>query len=368
MITKTGITTNIVKRELEASTNNVRELCTHTNINMYAKFKPVKFASAAPDRNADWWKAQDGYCGLIPARVQTLTSANLMSAKWEYAKPTGGAQEPYRLADFGGYNHTGIPFYIVTFPHTIYRNQAIDVLFAENDAENENILSIRDIAKSLNSTELYIGILCEINGYTKIYTSNNILDANMLGNFCVTIKSNLATAAGTGTVKMTLFLSTLPANDATDTLPSSALIYAYPATTGICTQKSVSVMTAPTYVDNFNITEWVSVENVNFNTIKFKCKIRHNTLTNASINVKHLLLSYTIIDEWGNNYNLSNNRYWNSETATYTANSSGDIIIEKTFTMAGITTIRNWGGMFSLTYDNYTTPDALGGFQINYKY
>ena len=114
--------------------------------------------------------------------------------------------------------------------------------------------------------------------------------------------------------------------------------------------------------------EWVSVENVNFNTIKFKCKIRHNTLTNASINVKHLLLSYTIIDEWGNNYNLSNKRYWNSETATYTANSSGDIIIEKTFTLAGITTIRNWGGMFSLTYDNYTTPDALGGFQINYKY
>lgn len=85
-------------------------LCTHANINPFAKYKPVCFANSIPDRNAavnPWWKA-GGDCGLVPYMLRDYSDiANHCDGTmngWQYIKPTGGIY-PYRLVDSNGYNH-----------------------------------------------------------------------------------------------------------------------------------------------------------------------------------------------------------------------------------------------------------------------
>lgn len=116
MLPSTGITTNIVKKELGETSNNIRALCTSNKINKWSRKKPVKFSSVSPDRSGGWYKANDGFCGLTvgwsTAGDSSLT--NLVNAyrngTWIYQPPTGGATAPYRLADFGGYDHNAVPF------------------------------------------------------------------------------------------------------------------------------------------------------------------------------------------------------------------------------------------------------------------
>jgi len=101
----TDITTTMVKNELGASTNNVSELCTHADVNMWSKRKPVRdtrFSTPIPfeDVGKTQVEAGSGQWGIGLTSYQgddTITST--------YLKPTGGSY-PYRLGDFRGYYHT----------------------------------------------------------------------------------------------------------------------------------------------------------------------------------------------------------------------------------------------------------------------
>lgn len=112
----TGITVSLVKNTLGVSTTDVGALCKSENINCWSKKKPVILPNAAPDRSGDWWKSTDGNCGLSPYQIINYT--NIPNAYqlnddnmngWVYNKPYGGTVAPYRLADFGGYEHNANP-------------------------------------------------------------------------------------------------------------------------------------------------------------------------------------------------------------------------------------------------------------------
>ena len=60
----TGITTTLVGTTLGVSSRDVGTLCTHPNINMWSKYKPVSINNAAPERSTDWWKGEDGTCNI----------------------------------------------------------------------------------------------------------------------------------------------------------------------------------------------------------------------------------------------------------------------------------------------------------------
>lgn len=107
---------------------DIGQLCTHVNINMWAKFKPVKSAQVdlidtTPQLSGTTWNESYStpwwvYCwntmnnpikfGIQPRTGSALNS--LYSAyyakgvEWQYYRPTGG-QFPYRQLDFLGYNH-----------------------------------------------------------------------------------------------------------------------------------------------------------------------------------------------------------------------------------------------------------------------
>lgn len=118
-----------VKIALSTSQNDVGTLCTNTNINKWAKFKPVKVAKVGrltyrelanakfglvPAQNTTLRTYSDGSTGTVIPNKATLESVLNANADWTYQQPTGGTASPYRLTDFyapsdndGGYGYYG---------------------------------------------------------------------------------------------------------------------------------------------------------------------------------------------------------------------------------------------------------------------
>lgn len=115
------VSTEKVREALSETGNDIGRLCSSGKINMWAKYKPVQ--AATPKALTEEQRAAVSY-GLDaqPVELQYPSGANNASIfenalngayGWSYAKPTGGAQSPYRLGDFKGYNHAcSCPFYL----------------------------------------------------------------------------------------------------------------------------------------------------------------------------------------------------------------------------------------------------------------
>lgn len=115
------INTEDVRKVLSEVNNDISTLCTSARINMWAKNKPVKVATP---KGLTGTQRLHAFYGLVAQSVdlQYPSGANnatiFQKAKdgdfgWSYDKPTGGAQAPFRLGDFKGYNHNCVnPFYL----------------------------------------------------------------------------------------------------------------------------------------------------------------------------------------------------------------------------------------------------------------
>lgn len=108
------VTISDVKNAIGNSSNNLGTLCTSSSINKWAKFKPV----IHPDdvRNQGEYNTVDGKAGLnikyvvLPNATQSTVRALYTDAEnWSYNVPTGGANSPYRLGDFRGYQVNSYP-------------------------------------------------------------------------------------------------------------------------------------------------------------------------------------------------------------------------------------------------------------------
>ena len=104
-----------VKSVLGESSNDLATLCKSPKINVWAKYKPTVYPSPFPD---DWYKAKDGNYGINITVDNRVSSWNNLVAEYSkanngyiniYNRPTGGANAPYRLGDFRGYNHNAKP-------------------------------------------------------------------------------------------------------------------------------------------------------------------------------------------------------------------------------------------------------------------
>lgn len=105
--------------------NDLGTLIANANINMWARFKPVKLATVGLITDAQRASVNHGIT-LPDITRGSITASNVMdaaanAATWGYDKPTGGASEPFRLADFAntisqGYYHGAHPFIEVNYP------------------------------------------------------------------------------------------------------------------------------------------------------------------------------------------------------------------------------------------------------------
>ena len=97
---------------------DVGVLCTSPNINKFAKYKPIRYNTWGV-LTKDQYKgmstdAADGiYYGIkINGPINAEIGPNLVDihdTEFEYIRPTGGAESPFRVLDFDGYNHNAQP-------------------------------------------------------------------------------------------------------------------------------------------------------------------------------------------------------------------------------------------------------------------
>ena len=106
----TNISVAMVKAELGAATNDVGQLCIHPNVNMWSKWKPVRFNSIIPITQAQLEAVKYGITFDTYANIEAIRTAyQNSSVVWSYDKPRGGLyNEPYRLTDFTNYEHSAI--------------------------------------------------------------------------------------------------------------------------------------------------------------------------------------------------------------------------------------------------------------------
>lgn len=126
-ITKSNLNIGAISETLKCSQSDMTQissrntfdlgrLCTHDNINKWAKYKPIHHSglqilseSARTDRQGD-----GEYYGVM-IRMGGMDMSSLHKWTFAYNRPKGGASSPYRLSDFinengtAGYNHLAKP-------------------------------------------------------------------------------------------------------------------------------------------------------------------------------------------------------------------------------------------------------------------
>lgn len=123
------ITIEDVRIELTASTTELGDLCRHSSINKWSKYKPVVYNIPDGFEDPNWYRGENGMCGLgiqglIFYSLNDLKSrANvnaICNGMWYHIKPEGLEDEPFRLADFRGYDHQAEKF--IAWPATYNLN------------------------------------------------------------------------------------------------------------------------------------------------------------------------------------------------------------------------------------------------------
>lgn len=100
------VSINDVQRVIGASSPDLGTLCRHTNINKWARYKPVIYPGF-PIRFQSGITAFENKTGLSVGTMIGYPSdvAAYMDVAITYERPTGGFSSPYRLTDFVRYNH-----------------------------------------------------------------------------------------------------------------------------------------------------------------------------------------------------------------------------------------------------------------------
>lgn len=165
MVATTGITTTAVANNLGISSHSVGYLCSnnHGKTNPFAKYKPVRLDSLKGRSDpgsflvddtriplmysTDWWRSRNGICGFNIPDSDILWNPNVEEAVWQYLPPQGGANEPFRLGDFGGYEpNASSNLFTFSMPAKIYLNKGFScTLNIPKTNASGNGLTLHDI-------------------------------------------------------------------------------------------------------------------------------------------------------------------------------------------------------------------------------
>lgn len=131
-----NISISMVRNELGESSNDLSVLCKSDKINQYSKYKPVRY-NYPTHFTEYWYQGTAGNCGLvIPVWERGVKK------EWSYLPPRGGADEPYRLSDFAGYDHNATSLKVKQLPDVITQLPVV----IEFDTITQGSLSLLDFA------------------------------------------------------------------------------------------------------------------------------------------------------------------------------------------------------------------------------
>lgn len=245
-IVSAPLNTRDVGSVLGSSSNDVGTLCTHANINMWAKFKPVPLRAIFPEDtlkgSSDWngnpqssshkpWWYGDGdqpaYTVPVISELADMGSNGNQNsdAVWRYNRPTGkGASAaypdfPFRLTDFVGYRHDARPPFTVNLPTELTADN-FSYFGVDMPDREQGELDLSDICDILHLSAVYIGIIIKniTRGITTAYVSTTALNANNSDSWALPVVINNGSSIENGgagqtisesdTIDVYLFLST----------------------------------------------------------------------------------------------------------------------------------------------------------------
>ena len=141
------------------NTFDLADLCTHENINMWAKYKPFRSSVMFFRQDGDSTKSdrddemrRQNY-GIQPPNPRL--SANIVSCindVWTYLRPRGKNytyNEPFRLADFINYSHNDKPFAVAKESVTVnrYFNYSSEIILTKSRGKvSVHALKVADFA------------------------------------------------------------------------------------------------------------------------------------------------------------------------------------------------------------------------------
>lgn len=193
-IIKAPVAMSDVQVVIGSQSTDLGTLCSHTNINKFARFKPVRYPSVGLITNANRQSVAHGIVFPDVVIVSQITGAAIQDAAandWDYELPAGGSSSPYRLSDFGnaenrnsnGYYHGAVPPIQVVYPRdgwvfsrgSTQRSLVISIDLDPDDSEI-NLQSYDFISSGLNLNEWkLIAYLDTPYLTTKIYDSDDTI-------------------------------------------------------------------------------------------------------------------------------------------------------------------------------------------------
>ena len=156
-------------------------------INMWSKYKPVRLAlrdtytqwDGTNQRwldSATWWRGADGLCGLSPYSSSDIQDVMGETAGdmngWQYMRPGGTANQPYRLTDFAGYNHAATPM-LINFlcNENVKRGATFYANCISPPYDSDDNLTINDLM--VGGNELYFGVVLTNSSGTTVMIGTN---------------------------------------------------------------------------------------------------------------------------------------------------------------------------------------------------
>lgn len=138
-------------------------------INKWSKYKPVH-NNFTTNRPADWWKGSMRNCGIQYLQHSTIKnlidSINSGTSQHPYLSPSGGANSPFRLGDFCGYNSNSLaPIHAGNFEGTYYKNNnTIGFAAMLGAGSEEDELTVADVFGNQLENMYYAAALQATNG------------------------------------------------------------------------------------------------------------------------------------------------------------------------------------------------------------
>lgn len=201
---------DISKRTRRAS-DDLGVLCgDNPMINKFAKYKPVRYAekNTKPQLNADktwkdsadWWRGDDGKCGLNVNVYDTeykLTQG--FESDWGYLPPRGKSVTPkehYRQIDFNYYNHSAQMPFRASIMGDAYDEDGYAIFYITNTADRKAVVcqytfpqddtavKIEDLkskdGKGIfhNYDDLYVGVLMTLGKVTPTANAHGVIKIN----------------------------------------------------------------------------------------------------------------------------------------------------------------------------------------------
>lgn len=179
------VTMQDVRTVLGNSSTDLGTLCKASQINMWAKYKPVPYAKIDTTDEFDktnntwkstarWWRDKiingidsGAYCGfVIPTKdVSSLTGGE--PDGWTVKRPSGGTNSPYRLTDFASYYHNSVcPFSVVLPTTAVWSGSSLSgKVRVSRPSVNTNNLTLNDI---MQGGTAYFGVAVVVG--TSVYT------------------------------------------------------------------------------------------------------------------------------------------------------------------------------------------------------